>query len=125
MIKYIAIFSLMMFICLCQADEISDTSKQEIEHLFSFLENSGCQFNRNGSWYSASEAVAHIRKKYTYLVGKKMLTDTESFIEKAASESSLSGKAYLVKCEGRPEITSAIWFMQELEMYRAARKSQN
>ncbi len=125
MIKYIAIFSLMIFTGLCHADDISDTSKQEIEHLFLFLENSGCEFNRNGSWYSAAEAVAHIRKKYTYLVGKKMLTDTESFIKKAASESSLSGKAYLVKCEGQPEITSALWFKHELDAYRATRKSQN
>ena len=83
-----------------------------------FLETSGCQFNRNGSWHSAAEAATHIRKKYNYLVRKKLLTDTESFIKKAASESSISGKPYTVKCEGQADINSALWFDQELANYR-------
>lgn len=123
MIKYILICSLMIIAGLCRAEDISVSSKQEIEHLFTFLETSGCQFNRNGSWHSAAEAAAHIRKKYTYLLKKKMLTDAESFIEKAASESSFSGKPYLVKCEGKSDTTSAAWFKYELDRYRAAKKS--
>lgn len=93
-------------------------AKAEIEYLFSHLEKSGCEFNRNGSWYTASEAAAHLKKKYDYLVKKNMITNTESFIEKAASESSVSGKAYQVKCEGKPVVSSKEWFTEELSVFR-------
>lgn len=105
-----------------QAAELSETTKIEITYLFSYLENSGCQFNRNGTWYSSSEAVAHIQKKYDYLLKKDLLTTTESFIEKAATESSMSGKAYEVKCEGRAAVPSAMWFNAELQKYRKTKK---
>ncbi|HSC67180.1 MAG TPA: DUF5329 domain-containing protein [Cellvibrio sp.] len=124
MIKYIFICSLMLVTGFCRAGEVTADSKQEIEHLFNFMETSGCQFNRNGSWYSGAEAAAHIRKKYEYLINKKMLTDAESFIDKAASESSFSGKPYVVKCAGKADTTSALWFKQELDAYRVAAKSQ-
>ncbi len=125
MMKYIFMCSLMMCSLFCRAENVSTTAKVEIEHLLVFLERSGCQFNRNGSWHSAEEAAAHIRKKYTYLAGKKMLTDTESFIKKAASESSISGKPYVVKCEGQSDINSALWFGQELAVYRAANEPKS
>ena len=123
--KYIIICSLMICSLFCRAEDASSTAKAEIEHLLVFLERSGCQFNRNGSWHSAAEAAAHIRKKYNYLAGKKMLTDAESFIKKAASESSISGKPYIVKCEGQPDINSALWFGEELAAYRAASKPKS
>lgn len=92
--------------------------QQEVEHLFTHLEISGCQFNRNGSWYSASEAAAHIRKKYEYLLNRNLLKTTESFIEKAATKSSMSGKPYEVKCEGQPVVLNSVWFSKELNDYR-------
>lgn len=103
---------------LTQAAELSETTKVEILHLFSHLENSGCQFNRNGTWYAPNEAVAHIKKKYDYLLKKDLLTTTESFIEKAATESSMSGKPYEVRCEGQAAVQSSIWFNAELQKYR-------
>jgi len=116
----ISIFALLS--AFCNAEELSSSTKQEIEHLFIHLESSGCQFNRNGSWYNASEASSHIRKKYDYLVGKGLLNTSESFIEKAATESSMSGKPYQVKCEGEPVVLSSVWFNNELKAYR---KSKN
>mgnify|MGYP003385234391 CR=1 FL=1 len=92
--------------------------KQEVEHLFTHLESSGCQFNRNGSWYSATEATAHIRKKYEYLLSRNQLKTTESFIEKAATKSSISGKPYEVKCEGQSVVLNSVWFSKELNDYR-------
>lgn len=123
MMRYIFVLSLMLCSLFCRAEDISTAAKAEIEHLLVFLENSGCQFNRNGSWHSAAEAAAHIRKKYNYLSGRNMLTDAESFIKKAASESSISGKPYLVKCDGQPDVNSALWFEKELAAYRAANQS--
>ena len=100
------------------AAELPAATKQEVEHLFTHLETSGCQFNRNGSWYSSREAVAHLRKKYDYLVGKNLLTTSESFIEKAATGSSMSGTPYQVKCAGQAITLSSLWFSNELKVYR-------
>ena len=74
----------------------------EIDHLFGYLEQSGCRFNRNGTWYTASEAADHLKKKHDYLVRRGLLSTTESFIELAASKSSTSGQPYLVECQGAP-----------------------
>jgi hypothetical protein len=116
--KIIFVILLLLLSGMCQAADPSAATKVEIAHLFSFLENSGCQLNRNGSWYGAKEAVAHLNKKYQYLLGKDMISTTESFIRRAASESSISGKPYLVKCHGRAPVQSADWFMAELAQYR-------
>jgi hypothetical protein len=95
------------------------TTKQEIQHLLSRLENSGCQFFRNGTWYDGKAATAHLRQKYQYLLDKGMVSTAESFIEKGASESSVSGKPYLVKCgaDAKP-VESAAWLKSELAKYR-------
>lgn len=97
--------------------EISPDTKQEIAHLFTHLKTSGCEFNRNGTWYNADKAVAHLNQKYEYLLGKNLISTTEDFIERAASESSVSHKAYLVKC-GDKETKSAAWFNEALTQFR-------
>ncbi|HEY8102098.1 MAG TPA: DUF5329 domain-containing protein [Burkholderiaceae bacterium] len=96
----------------------SAASKAEITHLLSFLEKSGCQFNRNGSWYSPNEAVTHLQKKYQYLLDKNLISTSEDFIERAATESSMSGKPYLVKCDNAAPVESAVWFKRELTTFR-------
>lgn len=95
-----------------------ETTKMEIEHLFSYLKSSNCQFNRNGNWYSASEAVDHLRMKYDSLVRHNQITDAESFIEHGASVSSVSGKSYQVKCGDAETMESRQWFMSELSRFR-------
>jgi hypothetical protein len=111
------------------AAEPEGVAKQEIEHLIAHLASSGCQFNRNGSWYSASKAVSHLNRKYEYLAERKLVPTAEAFIENAASESSSSGKPYLVKCKGQQELNSADWFRTELQKFReqsttAAKKTE-
>ena len=106
---------------LCQAAESSAT-QQEVAHLFTTLENSNCQFNRNGSWYSAKEASGHLATKYKYLQNKDLVPSAEKFIERAATESSLSGKAYQIKCADNVVQPSAPWFTAALEKYRAGVK---
>lgn len=117
-IKILSICSLIIFSAQCRAQELSSATRQEIEYLFAHLQNSGCQFHRNGSWYSAAEAVDHLRKKYEYLKNKNLLTTSESFIEKAATESSMSGKPYQVKCEGQAVVLSSLWFKTALSKHR-------
>jgi len=100
------------------AGELTPATKHEIAYLFSHLQESGCQFDRNGTWYDSSEAVSHLNKKYQYLMGKGLISSSEDFIERAASESSLSGRVYRVRCGSNPVVNSADWFRAELEKYR-------
>jgi len=97
----------------------SASVKAEIERLFSYLGSSGCSFKRNGAWHSAADAVQHLRGKYTYLLKNDLITTTESFIERAASRSSLSGRPYLVQCAGTEPVEGGPWFLAELERIRA------
>lgn len=45
----------------------------EIAYLLRFVEQSGCDFHRNGSWYDSARAAAHLRDKYALLVARGKL----------------------------------------------------
>jgi hypothetical protein len=102
----------------------SATTKVEIAHLFTVLENSNCQFNRNGFWHSAKEASAHMNTKYQYLQNLDLVPSTEKFIERAATESSLSKRAYQIKCADGVTQASAPWFTAALMKFRAAKNAK-
>ena len=99
----------------------SASTTQEITQLFAALETSGCRFQRNGSWHEAPEAKAHLQRKYDYLLKKRQITTTESFIDLAASRSSVSGRAYRVQCGQSAPVDSAAWFSGRLQRIRAGR----
>ena len=106
----ILITTLLIVSRLALAESPSPATNREIDQLFAALQGSGCEFSRNGSWYDAQKATEHLHRKYDYLLKKGLVTTTESFIERAASESSLSGKPYHVRCGGaqsvpRPTLT--------------------
>jgi hypothetical protein len=42
------------------AAPLSPAVSNEIDDLMSRLEASGCEFNRNGSWHTATEAKSHL-----------------------------------------------------------------
>jgi hypothetical protein len=112
-------FSLGMLLCLpfvVQAAP-SEKTKAEITGLMNNLAQSGCQFQRNGDWYDAMQARAHLQRKYEYLLKKGMVDSSEQFIQRAASKSSVSGKPYRVKC-GPLELDSAVWFGTQLQRLR-------
>lgn len=96
-------------------------AKEEIAHLFAHLASSGCEFNRNGTWYASSRAVYHLNRKYEYLLRKGWVPDTEAFIRRAATRSSLTGEPYLVRCDDDPPLPSEAWLRAELVRYRAQR----
>ena len=115
------IFLLLLAILLSStsyAADRKDIMEKEIQHLFDHLKNSDCEFNRNGKWYNAEEAVEHINNKYQYLIKKGLINSTEQFIDRAASESSMSGKPYVVKCAQSKPIKSSVWFKRELTRFR-------
>ena len=90
--------------------------QEEISHLLNFIETSDCIFIRNGSRHDPKEAVKHIEKKYNYL--KKRIKSTEDFIKGAATKSSLSGRMYMIICNGK-EMETADWLTAELTKYRS------
>lgn len=81
------------------------------------LSTSGCRFQRNGSWHGTAEARAHLQRKYNYLLKKDKVDSAEQFIDRAASRSSMSGRAYRVKC-GSIEQDASAWFKSQLERLR-------
>ena len=90
-------------------------AETEIKHLLDFIAASGCTFIKNGSEHPAPEARSHMEMKYDY--GKGKITRAEEFIEHVASKSSLTGRPYLVRCEGR-EFPTSQWLTADLERYR-------
>lgn len=92
----------------------------EIGQLLGYVERSGCMLYRNGRWYSASDARAHLERKYRSLLDKGWAGTTEDFIDRAATASSLSGKPYHVKCESREQVSSAEWLTGEMLRLRRA-----
>jgi len=92
----------------------------EIETLMNALESSGCDFNRNGSWYTAADAKKHLLQKLAYLNDKITLKSAEQFIEVGGSKSSMSGKPYLVRCPGATPIESQKWLLLRLNEIRGS-----
>ena len=92
---------------------------QEVGQLFAALKESNCEFSRNGSWHNAKKASEHLQRKYDYLLKKGLVTTTESFIELAATKSSMSGKPYQVRCGNAQPVSSQSWFTNKLNVLRS------
>lgn len=93
--------------------------QNEVNFLLGYIAGSGCEFYRNGSWYGSQKAVAHLRDKYKYLNDRNLVNTTEQFIERAASESSFSGKPYQIRCSGGTAVNSQQWLREKLAELRA------
>ena len=104
------------------ATSLPPAARGEIEGLLSRLAASGCQFKRNGSWHTAVEAQAHLRRKLDYLENKGAVASTEQFIERAATQSSISGKPYQVQCSNHAPVQSSQWLHTELQDLRVGVK---
>jgi uncharacterized protein DUF5329 len=96
--------------------------QQEINYLIRYIGDSGCAFERNGIWNNNSKtAEAHVRSKYDFLVKLSLIDTTKDFIDKAATQSSLSGQPYEVRCGSDLPMPSSLWLNNELARYRASR----
>jgi hypothetical protein len=97
-------------------------AQAEIARLIDALGRSNCRFERNGKWYGAADAQAHLQRKYDWLRKHDLAATAEQFIVRAASTSSISGKPYHVQCPGQVRQASADWFRQQLQRLRATAK---
>lgn len=89
----------------------------EIRGLLEFVEKSDCTFIRNGAEYSGPRARAHLEQKLNYLESKNRVKSAEDFIDLAATKSSMSGRAYEVRCSEGKE-PAGIWLHRELQRER-------
>ncbi|HEY5972320.1 MAG TPA: DUF5329 domain-containing protein [Pseudoxanthomonas sp.] len=117
-LRWASVLSLFAAVSLAPARATpSPAAKAEIAGLMDALSASGCRFQRNGSWHGATEARAHLQRKYDYLLEKNQVDTAEQFIERVASKSSISGRAYRVKCGGGEQDAST-WFDLQLKRLR-------
>lgn len=96
----------------------SADTRAEIARLLDRLSASQCQFLRNGSWYEPARARAHLEQKYRYLLERDLVDSAEQFIDRAGSRSSVSGRAYQVRCPGSPPLPASAWLTQQLAALR-------
>ncbi len=100
------------------ADATSAATQAEIAELLHELGTSHCDFFRNGNWYDSAKAESHLKRKLDYFERKDLLTTADAFISDAASQSSMSGEAYQVRCPGGQAQPSADWLKEKLEELR-------
>ena len=100
---------------LCAPSARAASPEAEIEHLLDVIAASPCAFIRNGVAYDGAQAAGHIKDKYDYY--RDDIHSAEDFIALVASKSALTGKPYLVKCDGTTE-PAADWITRELGAFR-------
>lgn len=86
-------------------------AQDAIAFLIERVGGSGCRFVRNGTEHPAPEAADHLRRKLTSV---RRELSPEQFIEHVASKSSMSGRPYAIRCDGRPEETAGDWLRRAL-----------
>ncbi|CAH0992314.1 hypothetical protein SIN8267_02433 [Sinobacterium norvegicum] len=101
--------------------ETAEPYQQEVEQLVAVLAQSGCEFERNGSRHSAADAADHMRLKLRR--GGKYVSSAETFIERLATKSSWTGKAYIIDCPDDEPMASADWLRQRLTEMRATKNA--
>ena len=94
---------LLSWLCLGSSVALSAAgdADTEIRGLIQAVAESGCEFDRNGTRYSAKDAAQHLELKYSR--GKRHVKSAEDFIQRLASKSSWSGNPYQMICEGETE----------------------
>lgn len=76
-------------------------------------------FVRNGTEHSPEKAVEHLRMKMdkamnSWFAPKKETWTAELFIQKLASQSSISGKPYQIKFSNGHSVNSGVWLLKKL-----------
>jgi hypothetical protein len=113
-----------IFVAVGTAAPLPPAVRAEIDGLMSRLEASACEFNRNGTWYTATDAKSHLLSKLKYLEDRGAVQTTEQFIELAASRSSMSGQPYLVRCGSGAPVQSGPWLLSQLQVLRSTGRAK-
>ena len=97
----------------------SADTQAEIDFLLALVAGSDCVFIRNGDEHDGEEAAAHMRRKYEHFDDEIVTTD--DFIDKAATRSLISRRAYEVRLPDGTQMETARWLREELAAFRARR----
>lgn len=100
------------------AADPGDAAMREIDALLTAVGRSDCVFIRNGKRYDAEAAEKHLRLKLRR--GRRYVSSAETFIERLASKSSMSGKLYYIECPGADSVPSGEWLHERLRQQREA-----
>jgi len=90
----------------------AETIDPSVAALLRAVETSGCRMERNGELHDGKAAADHLRLKLERSGRPGMSAD--QFIDRVASGSTVSGKAYRVLCPGRPPVDSGAWLRARL-----------
>ena len=93
----------------------ADSMNEEINYLIRTVGTGGCTFIRNGHRFNRRDARAHLKSKRRR--NAHIVDSTEAFIEKIASQSTATGKPYVVRCRGKNQ-HAGIWLTELLAEYR-------
>ena len=108
--------TLLMLLChIPLAWAVPPQTEREIDQLLDYIGSSDCEFERNGSTVTPARARSHIELKYGNT--RRYIDNSEDFIKYAATRSSLTGRAYQVRCNGVEQPTAA-WLQTALERIR-------
>ncbi|MBI1767094.1 MAG: DUF5329 family protein [Bacteroidetes bacterium] len=91
----------------------TEVETKKIEFLLREVQQlNGAKFWRNGSSYSPKQAADHLRMKW-HKAGSSIKT-AKDFIEKIASKSSISGKAYEIEFENGTKVETHSFLYKKL-----------
>jgi hypothetical protein len=97
------------------------SENEKIEALLAAVRDSHLTFTRNGTPYPSDQAADHLRQKWDY-AGKRIKT-ARQFIDRLASESSVSHTPYTLTLANGSTIPSRDWLYHELERIEAAHQA--
>ena len=99
--------------------DVSAKTQNEIDYLLTYIEQSGCTFNRNGTDYEGNKVISHINTKFNYFEDE--IKTTEDFIALSATRSEISGKRYTVRCNNSESVELGGWLLELLDRFRNTR----
>ncbi len=117
--KFIAYLSI-FFVSFSIFSQAKNSELEKIDALLEAIRTSDVVFIRNGDEHNSLDAYKHLKRKLksvqrSWFTPPKEKWTAELFIEKIASKSSLSGKAYLVRLKNGEIIEAKTWLTNHLK----------
>jgi len=114
-------FSFCFFLLAMSVRALAATADDEIEAILGYVGSlQNVVIIRNGSEHTPTEAVAHMRRKWSEQLAQ--VKTAEDFIRLCGSESTVTGSPYLIHyADGREEPTAKA-LLRELQRMRSRKK---
>lgn len=116
--RNVVLFAVLLLLAAGAGAEPRETTLQQtIDYLLDYVSQSGLTFLRNGRRYTATEAAAHMRRKFEHF--RDDIESAEDFIRLTATRSLASGKLYTIVEEDGRELATGDWLTGILFEYRS------